>query len=199
MSVAHQQGPGATPLTPEAYLEAEQTSPVKHEYVRGELFAMSGARKAHATLALNLAAGLRAHLRGGPCRAYMSDVKVFAEEAESFFYPDVVIACDPRDRADPYVIRHPKVVIEVLSPTTEARDRGGKLFAYLALESLEEYLLVAQSNRRIERFRRASDGTWSYTILRAGDALELASLGFKGTVDEIYDGVELEEVESSVA
>lgn len=180
-------------LTIEDYLQLEAESPVKHEYVDGQVYAMAGASDSHATSALNLASLLRAHVRGTGCRAYMSDMKAQIEARNRFFYPDVIVTCDPRDQETPMFKRFPKLIVEVLSKSTEAYDRGDKFLAYQALESLQEYVLINTRHQRIEIFRRNDSGLWvlqSYTS--ENETFDLKSIGFTGTFAELYEDVVLE-------
>jgi Uma2 family endonuclease len=115
-----------TPLTPDEYLQLEAESTVKHEYVDGEVFAMAGASDVHVTIAGNLFALLRSHVRGTNCRVYIADMKARVEARNCFYYPDVMVTCDERDRATSTYKRFPKLIVEVLSDSTEAFDRGDK-------------------------------------------------------------------------
>ena len=175
-------------ISPEDYLAGEALSPIRHEYVAGEVFAMAGATEEDATIALNLAALLRAQVRGGPCRVYIADMKLRVEAADAFFYPDVLVTCDARDAAEPLAKRHPSLICEVLSESTEAYDRGGKFAAYRTIESLSEYLLIDSRRRALEVFRRQPDG-WLLTPVAPDGWLELNSLGFRCTVDALYEDV----------
>ncbi len=175
-------------LTVDEYLAGEACSPVKHEYVAGEVFAMAGAGEAHVTIAGNVFALLRAHVRGGPCRVYIADMKLQVERAQAFFYPDVFVTCDPADAAEPIAKRQPKAVIEVLSESTEAYDRGAKFAAYRQSPSLEEYVLIDSRTRSVEVFRRHPDG-WILQPVPADGRLDLLSLGFGCSLEEIYEDV----------
>ena len=128
----------------EEYLAAEEKSEVRHEYLGGLVYAMAGETRAHNTIALNIATSIRQQLKT-PCKLYMSGVRVNFElrQDEYYYYPDVMVTCDPRDK-DPRVVRYPKLIIEVLSETTERVDRREKFFAYTSIESLEEYALISQ-------------------------------------------------------
>ncbi len=178
-------------ITVEDYLAGEAVSPIRHEYVAGEVFAMAGATEEHATIALNLAALLRAHVRGGPCRVYIADMKLRVATANAFFYPDVFVTCDPADAAEPLTKHHPRVICEVLSESTEAYDRGGKFAAYRGLESLSEYLLIDSRRRTVEVFRRQPDG-WLLAPVPPDGRLGLASIGFDCALDALYEDVVLE-------
>ena len=175
-------------ITIEDYLAGEAVSPIRHEYVAGEVFAMAGATEEHATIAGNLFAMLRAHVRGGPCRVYIADMKLRVATANAFFYPDVFVTCDPADTAEPLAKHHPRLICEVLSESTEAYDRGGKFAAYRGLESLSEYLLIDSRQRAVEVFRRQPDG-WLLAPVPPHGRLELGSIGFTCAVDALYEDV----------
>jgi len=176
-------------VTVEDYLAAEELSDVRHEYLGGMVYAMAGATRVHNQIAQNLVFHLRQHLKGGPCKLYMSDIRVnFAMKSdEYFYYPDLVITCDTRD-THPRFVRFPKVLIEVLSPGTERVDRREKLFAYITLESLEEYVLVGQEPREVTVFRRAN-GWQAEKVADVDGSLTLASLQVSIPVLAIYEGV----------
>ncbi len=174
--------------TADDYLAGETHSPIRHEYVAGEVFAMAGATEEHATIAGNLFALLRAKVRGGPCRVYIADMKLRVAAADAFFYPDVFVTCDPRDATEPLAKRHPSLICEVLSESTEAYDRGGKFAAYRTLESLKEYLLIDSRRRSVEVFRRQPGG-WLLEPVAPEGALELNCLDFRCAVDALYEDV----------
>lgn len=178
-------------LEPEDYLEAEQDSSTKHEYRQGYAYAMAGASNTHVLIVGNFFALLRSHVRGSGCRAYISDTKVHLEECSAYHYPDVVVSCDLRDRSFSNFLRYPSLVIEVLSSTTEAFDRGDKFADYRKVESLQEYVLVSQTLMRVECFRRNADGQWVLYTFEAQDQVHLASLGFSFPVADVYEDVDL--------
>ena len=176
------------PLDEAAYLEAERAAGIKHEYVAGEVFAMAGASKTHGTLALNAAFALRAHLRGGPCRTWVADMKVRVAAASAYYYPDVVVSCDARDLAADApqdYLEAPQLVIEVLSPSTEVIDRREKWLAYRRLESLKEYVLIDPARRWVEVYRRTASG-WAQDIYTDAEVVELASVGLALPMSELY-------------
>ncbi|MBE9069962.1 Uma2 family endonuclease [Leptolyngbya cf. ectocarpi LEGE 11479] len=180
-------------LTVEDYLQLEAESPIKHEYIDGQVYAMAGASDSHATISLNLASLLRSHVRGTGCRAYMSDMKAQIEARNRFFYPDVMVTCDPRDQNTPMFKRFPKLVVEVLSKSTEAYDRGDKFLAYQALESLQEYVLINTRHQRVEIFRRNDSGLWVLQSYTSGNkTFDLKSIDFTGSFAELYEDVVLE-------
>lgn len=125
-------------LSPEDYLEAEKSSPIKHEYHNGDVYAMAGASDEHVTIGINITSLLRGHLRGSDCRVYGSDMKVQIDAANHFYYPDVMVICDQKDREFRYFKKHPVLIIEILSESTEAKDRGKKFEHYRCLEKLQE-------------------------------------------------------------
>lgn len=179
-----------TPLSVEAYLEGEAHSEMRHEYLAGEVYAMTGASAAHNIIAGNLFTALHAHLRGGPCRVFMSDMKLRLRHAQDdyFYYPDVMVACRPDDNAR-FWREQPKLVVEVLSDSTERIDSREKLFAYQHIEALEEYVLVAQDRREVTLYRK-SDG-WSACRPFGAEVIELASVGLNLAMDTLYEGAGL--------
>lgn len=153
------------------YLAWEQQQPQRHEFVRGEVFAMAGGTDLHNEVSGNLYVMLRQHLQGSPCRVYMADVKVRVETAECGFYPDLMVTCAESDRADRYVKRSPLLVIEVLSPTTAAFDLGDKFVAYRQLDSLRDYVLVDPERVRIQIFAGGTgNGSWTAPAPASGCA-----------------------------
>ncbi|MGB3493091.1 MAG: Uma2 family endonuclease [Elainellaceae cyanobacterium] len=183
-------------LTVDDYLQLESQSAIKHEYIDGEVYAMAGASDAHVTIALNLASLLRRHIRGRGCRVYIADMKARIETRNRFYYPDVMVTCDSRDQETSTYKRFPKLIVEVLSDSTEAFDRGNKFFDYQALESLEEYVLINTRQQRVECFRRNAVGFWvlqHYTP--ESECFQLDSVEFSDTLAALYEDVELEDVE----
>ena len=176
------------PIDEGEYLALEARSPVRHEYIAGEIFAMTGASIRHNIIALNIATALRTHLRGTPCRALMEGVKLYLKKERSYFYPDVMVSCHPEDLAAERVLHHPRVIIEVLSDST-AYDRGAKFAAVRMLDSLQEYALVDPERRSVEIFRRLPSNDW---LLATGDSargLVLAALELEIGLDEVFEDV----------
>jgi len=176
-------------LNVEEYLTGELKSRDRHEYVGGLVYAMTGASEDHNLISLNLAFALRTHLRGGRCKVNVADVKVRLQisEEDVFYYPDVMVACDPRD-TDPYFKRFPQVLVEVLSPQTEQTDRREKFLSYIQIETLQEYLMVAQDRMEVTVFRRASK--WQAEVIRQPEELlRLPSLEFTLPLNAVYEGV----------
>lgn len=178
-------------ISAEDYLAGEETSPVKHEYIAGEVFAMAGAGEAHVTVAGNLFALLRHHVRGGPCRAYISDMKVRVEQADAFYYPDVFVTCDPADGREGLFKRNPILVIEVLSESTAGFDRGAKFANYRRLESLREYVLIEPERVSVDVFRRDANGSWVLHPLTEDSELELTSIAFRCPLAAVYEDVDV--------
>lgn len=171
------------------YLAYEAQSPVRHEYIAGEIFAMTGASIRHNVIAGNLFAELRSHLEGTPYRALIEGVKLRLRKEQSYFYPDVMVTCEDRLKeldSQQQIVEAPLVVIEILSPTTEATDRREKLRAYRTLPSLKEYLLVGQEQAQVEIYRRRGDIGWDIITYEPGDTVEIASLEITLGMDEIY-------------
>ena len=179
------------PLTFEAYMAWEAEQAERHEFLGGEVFAMTGARATHNTIALNIALALRDALRGTPCRVFIADMKLQVAPADASFYPDVFVSCDPRDRTPDaeLVQRHPKLVVEVLSDSTAAFDRGRKFEAYRSLDTLEAYLLVEQHRPHADLFLRNAEGLWVLNPIGEGDTVSIAPIAVALTMAAIYEGV----------
>ena len=172
------------------YFMLERATNVRHEYIDGELIAMGGASRVHNTIVFNLGAAIRPHLRGTPCRIAGGDMKVFIETVNRGYYPDLVVSCnDPVDEADEYTETRPLLLIEVLSSSTAAIDRTEKRLNYQRLDSLQEYVLVAQHESSVEVYRRQPDG-WFYIQYSAGDDIELASINLSLPISMVYEDVE---------
>ncbi len=181
------------PITAADYLEAEKTAGVKHEFVNGYVYAMDGASRRHNLLTMTLVRLLGNHLQDTGCQVFASDMKVRAggKDDAMFFYPDVMVACrhiSDETPKDPYVEESPRLIIEVLSPSTEQHDRLGKLAAYTQIPSLEEYLLVDQQDMLVDLYRRSGE-QWQLTQLKNGDQLVLDSVGLELPVVDIYRDV----------
>ncbi|HLO50768.1 MAG TPA: Uma2 family endonuclease [Kamptonema sp.] len=178
-------------VSPEDYLEGEKVSPIKHEYRQGNIYAMAGASKAHVIIMGNVFALLRSHLRGSGCIPYIADTKVRIEVANTYYYPDVVVSCDERDRTypDEDFIRYPKLIVEVLSPTTAAFDRGEKFADYRTIETLQEYVLISQERVSVECFSRNADGLWVLYPYAAGEEVRLGSVDLQCAIAAIYEDV----------
>lgn len=164
------------PMTAAEFLAWDETQTIRHEFVRGEVFLMAGGEDRNNTVALNLVIALRQHLRGTPCRVYANDVKLRVEAADCFFYPDLMVTCSAADLADRLIKREPVLVVEVLSPSTAAFDRGEKFADYRQLPTLAEYLLVDVDRQRCDLYRKGADGLWVLHPSGPGDGVRLASV-----------------------
>lgn len=171
------------------YLEGELSSDIRHEYLGGDVYAMVGASDAHGLICGNVFAALHRHLRGGPCQVFIADMKVRLRIANEdfFYYPDILVSCDPTDRAR-YFRERPVVLIEVLSESTARVDSREKLFAYRHIDSLQDYVLIEQDKRGITIARRG-DG-WALQSFGPEGELRLPCLDFSMAVTQIYAGVE---------
>ena len=149
-------------LTVEEYLKSEQDGEIRHEYVAGQIFAMAGASEEHNLIVGNIFALLRPHLRGSSCRAFVSDmkVKVKAQKADIFYYPDLLVTCDPNDR-ERYFKTNPNLIVEVLSDYTETTDKRENRINYQTIDSLQEYVLVSQDEIKVEIYRKDNKGNWT--------------------------------------
>jgi Uma2 family endonuclease len=185
-------------LTPEEYLAWEAEQQVRHEYIDGEVYAMAGGTLPHNDIAVNLTTILKPFLREKGCKVRMSDVKVQVSNAKAYFYPDVVISCNEQDRRSRQVISFPKIIIEVLSPSTAGFDRGDKFKYYRRFSTLLEYVLIDAEKISIDVYRRGSAGKWELTSYPEDlaetanpDIFELTSIDFQCPLSLIYEDVEL--------
>ena len=180
-------------LTPEQYLEIERAAEFKSEYFNGEMFAMAGAKEAHNLLAMNVGFALHPQLRSRPCRIYANDIRVRVSATGLYTYPDVIAVCGDRrfldDQRD--TLLNPNLIVEVLSPTTEAYDRGRKFEHYKVIESFTEYLLISSDRVHVDLFRRQPDGDWLLKSAdRIEDVLDLQSVGCRLSLADLYEQVE---------
>ncbi|HYH85077.1 MAG TPA: Uma2 family endonuclease [Pyrinomonadaceae bacterium] len=183
-----------TYLTPEEYLAVERKSEYKSEYIYGEMVAMTGASRRHNLIAFNISIELGRQLKGRACEAYASDMRVRVPSTHLYTYPDVVVVYGEPLFEDEHVdtLLNPTLIIEVLSESTERYDRGKKFGFYRTIESLAEYLLVAQDEYRIEHYAKQSDGRWLLSDYRsADDTVEMTSIQCKLALREVYDKVVL--------
>lgn len=185
-------------LTPQEYLEIERGSATRHEYYYGKLYAMAGASRRHNRITANLVARIDAQQQGKNCNVYANDMRVRSEESGSFTYPDVVVTCGKEEFFDREkdTLLNPLIIMEVLSESTAEYDRTTKFRGYRRIESLKEYLLVAQDTMRVEQYVRQTEELWTYRVYEAPDALvRLESAGVELAVAEIYAKVEFGEEE----
>ena len=183
-----------TLLTPEQYLAIEREAEYKSEYFQGEMLAMALSDWVHNQLVVNLVAGFHNQFRSRPCDVYPSQMRVLVRATGLYTYPDVVVVCGERQFVDERrdILLNPSLLVEVLSPSTEAYDRGRKFQQYRSIESLVEYLLVASDRVRADLYTRQPDGRWLLTSAdRLEDSLDLQSAGFRLALAELYEKVDL--------
>lgn len=171
------------------FLAWENDQVERHEFHLGEVFAMVGARRVHECVVSNLLGELRNSLRGSPCRAYGSSMKLLVGE-NTILYPDVQVSCDREDRSAELALRSPIVVVEVLSPSTHSYDRSQKFAIYRGLASLKEYLLIDPETRRVEAFRRTADDGWMFHDMSQDEVLAVPCLGVTVPMLEVFSGVD---------
>jgi Uma2 family endonuclease len=182
--------PASVHLTVDEYLGWEAQQPDKHEYVSGEVNAMVGATRRHAAAAGNVLNLVASRLRNGPCRVYMSDMKLQVEAANAFYYPDVFVTCDANDhRADDFM-SSAVLIVEILSPSTAGYDRGDKFAAYRKLSDLREYVLIDPDRKRIECFRRSEGDLWVLHEPRPDQSLMLHSVDLRIAGEDVFRRVD---------
>ncbi|MDJ0515755.1 MAG: Uma2 family endonuclease [Trichodesmium sp. MO_231.B1] len=179
-------------MTPEEYLEWEAKQEFRHEYVDGEILAMTGGSLPHNDIALNFYTALRSHVRQRGCRVNVSDAKVQDAKNSCYFYPDLVISCNPDDLKSRDFIKHPKVIIEILSPSTEKYDRGNKFKYYRQFPSLQEYVLVDSESISVEIYQRGEGKIWHYCAYTEEESITLSSIEFTSAIEVLYEGVNFE-------
>lgn len=180
-------------MTPEEYLEWEAKQEFRHEYIDGEIIAMTGGTLYHNDIALNFYRSLYPHLRQRGCRVNVSDAKVQANKNSRYFYPDLVVSCHPDDLKSREFIQHPKVIIEVLSPSTANYDRTKKLKYYRQIQSLQEYVLIDSEEIAVEVYQRGEGKMWHYYEYEAGEMLSLEGIEFECAIELLYEGVSFEQ------
>ncbi|MEZ4442245.1 MAG: Uma2 family endonuclease [Polyangiaceae bacterium] len=170
------------------YIRLEANSPIKHEFSEGQVYAMAGGTPEHAALAGRIATTLGTALRDGPCDLFTSDLRVRVAASGLTTYPDLTVVCQPwhRDPEDRNTVTNPRLLVEVLSTSTAAYDRGEKLSHYQRIPSLKEVLLVAHEVRRLELWRRGPDDRWQLVVRESGQQLDVESVGATLDVDSIY-------------
>ena len=186
-----------SPFTAADYLVWEADQLDRHEFFDGEVFAMAGAEDRHVTVSLNIGFGLREHLRGTPCRVFMSDIKLKPLHADRYFYPDLMVTCSPADRENRLIKSEPTLIVEVLSPSTAAYDRGAKFASYRQIPSLREYALVDIDTRLIEIYRLGDQGSslglWvlhPFDLSVASATLTFASAQLSLSAEQVFADVE---------
>jgi Uma2 family endonuclease len=176
-------------LSAAEYLDWENHQEARHELYRGEIFAMVGVRRTHGIVSFNVAASLKQQLKGSPCQAFTESLKVQVAE-DSIFYPDVFVTCDPADLNTDYIFRAPTVIVDVLSESTQAYDRGLKFALYRRLPSLMEYVLIDPDTHRVEVFRRGTDGLFTLHDYTDTPRFPLTSIRCELQMEEIFEGME---------
>ena len=173
-------------LTFEDYLEFEEASPLRHEFVAGEVYAMEGASRRHGRIVGNIYMRLRTAAAGGPCEAYLVGLQL--RVGNDIYYPDAIVACSPSD-TDNHRVNEPRLLVEVTSPSTARVDRTNKLQAYRSIPSLTTYLIVEQASRRVVRHWRDTSGEWQQEDLRGDGTMMLSCPEAMLTLDQIYEGL----------
>jgi Uma2 family endonuclease len=178
-------------FTPTEYLAWEELQEFRHEYIDGKIYSMTGGTVNHGRIALNIGSILSNRLRGSGCMVLNSDVKVQVSESNStsFCYPDISVTCDERDRQADKFISHACLIIEVLSLSTEAYDRGKKFRKYRRSATLQEYVLVSTTDICLDIYRRNEQGKWELETYLEGDLVELQSISFTTTIEQIYEDI----------
>ncbi len=186
MAIKHRQT-----MTVEEYFQLEENDPdTRYEYIDGYVYALAGGTANHDTIKSNIQRILWNLLRGSKCRVYSSDMKVYISETR-YFHPDVIVTCDPRDRGTIQAIQSPRLVVEVLSPTTELTDRTWKLKNYRAHPTIEEYVLADSQSFKIEIYHKENN-KWIYEAFENNDEITLNSLGVHFSLADAYTDVEFE-------
>ena len=179
-------------ITVKDYLAGEPLADIRHEYIEGDVYAMAGAGDAHVKVTLNAAFLLKNKLRGTGCSTYVSDMKVRIGEDEAFFYPDVMVTCDPDDQLPEQntIKNSPKLIIEVLSPSTESKDRGKKFILYRTLASLEEYVLIDPREYYVELYQRQDNNHWMMASFNQEDAvIEFKNVQMNFNLIDLYEDI----------
>jgi Uma2 family endonuclease len=180
-------------LTVEEYIEAERKAEFRSEYLDGHVYAMAGASPAHSRIVLNLARRVDEQLEDSPCQVFAVDLKVRVASAGPYFYPDLVVVCGKPQLQGRDVLLNPKVLIEILSPSTESFDRGKKFREYARQESLSEYVLVAQDHAQVDVYRKQPNGQWDLTsVVDPNGVVELPTIGVRLQMAHIYRKVEFD-------
>ncbi len=176
-------------LTPEAYFEWEAKQELCYEYLDGEVYAMSGRTVNHGQIASNSIVLLGSHLRGSGCRVLTSDVRIKIQRSAKFVYPDISVSCDDRDKNATQFISYPCLIVEVLSPSTEAYDRGKKFNWYRQSDSLQDYVLVNADKIEIDLYQRLDGDKWKINTYVEGDLIELKGINLTFSIAQLYEGI----------
>lgn len=178
-------------LTPEEYFVWEEQQLEKHEYIDGQVYAMSGGTVNHGRIGIRFTAMFDTHLEGSGCITGNSDIKVNIVESNDYTYPDASVTCDDRDKTTTKYITYPCLIVEVLSDSTEAYDRGGKFRMYRKNPVLKDYLLVSSTRMEIDLYQKNDAGEWTIINYQAGDIVELKSINLSFPVEQVYRGLTL--------
>ena len=179
------------PFTPEEYLAWEEQQLEKHEYIDGQVYAMSGGSVNHGRIAVRFTAMFDAHLEESDCIVGNSDIKIRMVATNNYVYPDVSVTCDERDKNTPNYLTYPCLIVEVLSKNTEAYDRGGKFRLYRHNPALKDYLLVSSTSIEMDLYHKDDAGNWLIFNYKEGDIIELKSINFSFPVEQVYRGLTL--------
>ena len=182
-------GHALTKLSLQEFLDWENQQAERHEFHRGEVFAMVGARRIHNEVSGNVYVSLKQQLRGSPCRVFIESMKIKVGEA-TILYPDVFVTCDASDLKTQTIFTAPTVVVEVLSPSTQSYDRGSKFTFYRSLPSVREYVLVDPETREVQLFRRGIDDLFTLHDLTGREQVCLESIGCELLATDVFEGVE---------
>jgi Uma2 family endonuclease len=177
------------------FLSWEPRQPLRYEFAGGHVFGMAGASRAHGTIATNLASLLRPAIRGKRCGLYVSDMKVVVPEIPAIRYPDVVVTCNARDLEDDQLTRFPTLLVEILSESTEALDRGVKFAEYRGIATLREFALIDSRAVHVEVYRRGDANRWFFQEYGAGDDVVLESVGLSIPIEALYEDLTLSRIE----
>ncbi|MBD2295081.1 Uma2 family endonuclease [Anabaena sphaerica FACHB-251] len=181
-------------LTPEEYFVWEEKQLLRHEYINGEVYAMSGGTQNHGRIASNIIFIVKGHLRGSGCQVGNSDCRVNILETKDYVYPDVSVTCDERDRTAIQAIQYPCLIVEVLSPSTASYDRGDKFRLYRRNPSLQDYVLVDAEKIAIDLYRKNDRGNWEIFNYQSGDNIELRSIDLSFPIESVYEDIVFEEL-----
>lgn len=176
-------------LTPEEYFVWEEQQLEKYEYIGGQLYAMGGGSANHSRIAVRLITLLSNHLEDSRCETGNSDLKVNIPETNNYTYPDISVTCDERDQNTPQYITYPCLIVEVLSDSTEAYDRGGKFRLYRHNPALKDYLLVSSTRIEVDLYRKNEVGEWLIVNYQPGDTIDLKSINLNFPIEKIYRGL----------
>ena len=179
-------------FTPEEYFIWEEQQLEKHELIDGRVYGMTGGTRNHSDVAGNFLAIIKPHLRGSGCKTYNSDCRVNVLNTDNYIYPDLSVTCDQRDNSSAQYITYPCLIVEVLSPSTEAYDRGKKFEMYRQNPNLVDYVLASSEEMAIDMYHKNEAGDWLILSYRPGDVVELKSIGFSVAIEEFYEEVVFE-------